>query len=223
MRTIITLRPTKDGKTTVTRKQLFDRFVQRGGKRARDTSTYEEALAEFRSVSAKFSEAQRAYRAKEIGDQEFLEAKRKFDEAGSKVDKAEQQSGSDAKDLFIGNRGLNWEREDRFVDSAYTGDKRRVVVHNYLPVRKAKDAIHNHLPVNKTRDFIFQPGSERFRMAKALENINYGFVQESFKEPSAALTARIKRYHTAIDYLRSKGRGALTSEDASYLNSLIGE
>ena len=149
MRTIITLRPTKDGKTTVTRKQLFDRFVQRGGKRARDTSTYEEALAEFRSVSAKFREAQRAYRAKEIGDQEFLEAKRKFDEAGSKVDKAEQQSGSDAKDLFIGNRGLNWEREDRFTDKAYTGDRRRIIVHNHLPVRKANDAV---VPVVRGED-----------------------------------------------------------------------
>ena len=226
MRTIITLRPTKDGKTQVTRKQLFDRFVQRGGKRARDTyanglhskedelirkgykkvgtgsngwTVYYENDAGKR-VTIKFgpqpgqiqsitkdegrnygalSELAEMYERDRITYSDLLRKARDIGFTESDVNahltdrmtsveatsdeaegtwsetygpdgkkhkvwvpskKSASESAGEAKDLFIGNRGLNWEREDRFTDKAYTGDRRRVVIHNHLPPRKAQDA-----------------------------------------------------------------------------------
>lgn len=50
---------------------------------------YELAMENFRNVSAKFRQAQLDYRAKRIGDAEFLTARAAYDEAGRISDEAE--------------------------------------------------------------------------------------------------------------------------------------
>jgi len=153
MRTIIILRPTKDGKTQVTRKQLFYRFVQRGGKRMKDARVplaghpyHSKSDAELRYIIKDAGEAERA----NPESKSMWKYADQIHDAYSVLNYRRQNglvntSSADAKDLFIGNRGLSWEREDRFIDKAYTGDKRRVVINNHLPVRKAKDASSSEL------------------------------------------------------------------------------
>jgi len=50
---------------------------------------YHEAMKEFRIAARKFSEIQEAYRARTIGDIEFLEGRKAYDAAGAVVDALE--------------------------------------------------------------------------------------------------------------------------------------
>jgi len=96
MRTIITLKPTADGKTRITRETLFEKFVKN---RAHDV---EESEGRYGEV---------------------------YNNEGKKVrvwipsKKTASKEAGDAKDLFIGTRGLSQEREDGHLDHAYNEEK----------------------------------------------------------------------------------------------------
>jgi hypothetical protein len=53
------------------------------------SDAYNAALATFRLASTKFTEAQKAYRARTIGDDAFLKAKAEFEKAQAAMDEAE--------------------------------------------------------------------------------------------------------------------------------------
>lgn len=55
------------------------------------SEVYDASLARFRQASQEFNEITKAYRAKEIGDNEFLAGRKKFDEAKALADKAETE------------------------------------------------------------------------------------------------------------------------------------
>lgn len=52
---------------------------------------YDNAMDNFRKVSAAHTAAQKAYRARTIGDDEFLKHRKALDEAGKQVDEAEKR------------------------------------------------------------------------------------------------------------------------------------
>lgn len=52
-------------------------------------TAYEKAHAEYRIVAAKFNAVRDAYRARTVGDAEFLAARAEFDKANAAFDLAE--------------------------------------------------------------------------------------------------------------------------------------
>lgn len=102
-----------------------------------NSSEYEKASKAASAASAKFREAQVAYRSKKIGDKEFLEAKRLHDTAQAEFDKAfaKEQARGDAIDTIkfearIYEKAEHW-TFDTTVDAKDEADARRLLSKEY--------------------------------------------------------------------------------------------